>query len=145
MKMNKWIGSKLAAAAVACIGLAVGAAWADNQIDPYTPLTGPITNTCGVYYGCAKMTNGQGSYWITPPTNITVISGTLTDTSGYGPPYSSMTLVGCINGKSWCSNSSSLTFPATNGLKYSMTIVATGTPPPTNGQPISLQVSWQQN
>ena len=142
MKKNKWIGLKLAAVTATCIGLAVGVVCADNQTDPYTPQTGPTTNTCGVYYGWAKMTNSGGGYSITAPTNMIVTNGTLTDTSTYGPPYASVAFVGCANGKSWCSNST-VTCPATNGMKYTMTIYATGTPHPTNGQPISLQLTWQ--
>lgn len=141
MKANKWSKLGQMVAVMAFIGLAASLAQADNQSDSYTPQPGGTgTNSCGVYYGYAKMTNSTGTFWIVAPTNIT--SGTLTDTSTYGSPYTSVAFVGCINGKSWCS-SNNVTFPATSGTKYSMTVFVTSTPPPTNGQPISLQLTWQ--
>jgi hypothetical protein len=88
------------------------------------------------------MTNSAGSVWLTPPTNAT--SGTFTNASGFAPPYVS---VACVLRKSdlmsWC-GTNSVTFPVTNTAQYSLTVYVKNTPPPpTNGQPVNLQVIWQ--
>jgi hypothetical protein len=90
------------------------------------------------------MTNSaDGTFWITPPTNV--VSGTLKDASDFAAPYSS---VACVLSKNhfllkWC-ETNSVTFPATNTDKYSLTIyVKNQTPPPTNGQPMNLQITWK--
>jgi hypothetical protein len=143
MKNNKWRVLGCIVTGAAFIGFAVSVALADNQVVPFTPNGGGggITNSSiGIYYGLAKLTNGSGSFWFTPPTNVT--SGTLSDISGFGPPYSSVANAACINMKSWC-GTNSVTFPATNTMKYSLTVYVKSTPPPTNGQPVSVQIVWQ--
>jgi hypothetical protein len=89
------------------------------------------------------MTNStDGTLWITPPTNA--ISGTLTDVSIGASNYVS---VACVRRYSdqvkWC-DTNSVSFPVTNTAKYSLTVyVKSPLPPPTNGQPMNLQVTWQ--
>jgi hypothetical protein len=136
--MKKLI-SKFAVAALA--GLMACAALADTQQIPFTVKTVSGSGCPGAYTGYAKMTNSAGSIWITPPTNTT--SGTLTDASGFGAPYVS---VACVDRKSdlvsWC-GTNSVTFPATISTSYQLMIVVKSTPPPpTNGQPMNLQITW---
>jgi hypothetical protein len=113
-----------------------------TQCVPFTAQTGGSGTGCpGVFTGYAKMTNGA-SFWFTPPTNTT--SGTLTDASGFPAPYVS---VACVKRKSdlmtWC-DTNSVTFPATNNTTYSLTFyVKSPLPPPTNTQPMNLQITWQ--
>lgn len=91
------------------------------------------------------MTNTtDGTLWIKPPTNA--ISGTLTDASGFVSPYVS---VAYVKRKSdfvtWC-GTNSVNFPVTNTAKYALTIyVKSPLPPPTNGQPLDIQITWQTN
>jgi hypothetical protein len=117
---------------------------ADMQIIPVKIITvGSTNNTCpGLYYAYSRMTNSSGSIWLQPPTNTT--TGTFTDASGFGPPYSSLCLVLRQNdGTSWC-GSNSVTFPATNSTAYQLVLVIKNRPPPpTNSQPLSLQIVWR--
>jgi hypothetical protein len=141
-KMKLLLGGGLVVLAVAgCAGLS-GLGGTGTQTVPFTLKNGgSITNACpGVFYGYAKMTNSTGTFWITPPTNTA--SGTLTDVSGFGPPYASFACVNCNNFTTWC-HSNSVTFPVASKLEYTLTVYVTSTPPPTNGQPISLQITWQ--
>jgi hypothetical protein len=114
-----------------------------TQCVPFTVQSGGSGSECpGVWTGLAKMTNSTGTFWITPPTNTT--SGTLTDASGFASPYVS---VAYVKRKSdlvtWC-GTNSVTFPATNTTQYSLTVyVKSPLPPPTNSQPMTLQVTWQ--
>ena len=143
MKKNKWLRFGYAAVGMAVIGFVASVAWADNEVVPFTPNAGgaSITNAyVGVYYGIAKMTNGSQSFWITPPANTT--NGTLTDISGFGPPYSSVVYAANLSAKHWC-GTNTVTFPATNTTMYTLTVYIKSTPPPTNGQPITLQINWQ--
>ena len=107
----------------------------------FTAQTGGTGAGCaGAYTGYAKMTNSAGTLWITPPTNTT--SGTFSDASGFAAPYVSVARVSCNDLSAWC-DTNSVTFPATNSKKYSLTVyVKSPLPPPTNSQPISLQVVW---
>jgi hypothetical protein len=42
----------------------------------------------------------------------------------------------------WC-DTNSVNFPATNTTSYSLTVyVKSPVPPPTNGQPMNLQITW---
>jgi hypothetical protein len=129
--------------AVALTGFAAGVAWADQQAIPFTKKSGGSGSGCpGAYTGYAKITNSTGSIWITPPTNA--VSGTLTDASGFPSPYVS---VGYVTRKSdsvtWC-GTNSVTFPATNSTSYQLIVYVKNTPPPpTNGQPMNLQITWQ--
>lgn len=126
------------------IGFTACVALADqlNQTIPFTQQTGGSGSGCpGAYKGMAKMTNAAGTYWITPPTNA--VSGTFTDASGFSSPYVSVAYVQCNNFSSWC-GTNSVTFPATNTAQYSFVVyVKSPLPPPTNGQPMNLQVTWQ--
>lgn len=123
-------------------GLLVGAAFADQQTIPFTVQSGGSGSGCpGAYTGYAKMTNSAGMFWITPPTNAT--SGTLKDASGFPPPYVSVVQVTRKSDNTkWC-DTNSVTFPATNSTQYALTVdVKSALPPPTNGQPIALQITW---
>ena len=125
-------------------GFAASVVLADNptQDDPATVAT--LTNSCaGKYYAYAKMTNAAGGIWITPPTNIVVSSGTLTDQSGFSAPYSSYAVVQKKGTLAYSCGSNSVTFSATNTASYQLEVVVTSpTPPPTNGQPMTLHVDW---
>lgn len=124
-------------------GLMAGAAFADTQNIPFTLQSGGSGPGCpGTYTGYAKMTNSAGAFWITPPTNTT--SGTFTDASGLGVPYVSVAYVKRKSDSvSWC-GTNSVSFPATNSTSYELFVyVKNIPPPPTNGQPLTLQISWQ--
>lgn len=144
--MKKTLGVTL----IVLAGLAACMAWAANttinQTIPFTPQNSGTGSGCpGVWTGYAKMTNTtDGTTLITPPTNA--ISGKLTDASGFPPPYVS---VACVkrqsDGVKWC-DTNSVTFPVTNTAKYTLAIyVKSPLPPPTNGQPMNLQITWQTN
>jgi hypothetical protein len=139
MKKNK-TSKIIYAAAVLMVGVIGHIAMADTQVIPFTPKSSGTGGGCpGIYTGFATMTNSVGTFALTPPTNAT--SGTFTDTSGFGAPYVSVACVTCGLSK-WC-DTNSVTFPATNSLKYSCTVyVKSPLPPPTNGQSISLQIVW---
>ena len=130
--------------AVATIaGLMACAACADTQNIPFTLQSGGSGAGCpGTYKGFAKMTNSAGAFWITPPTNTT--SGTLTDASGLGAPYVSVAYVKRKSDLvSWC-GTNNVSFPATNSTSYELFVYVKNTPPPpTNGQPLTLQIIWQ--
>jgi hypothetical protein len=114
-----------------------------DQTETIPCVTGQNTNSCaGVYYACAKMTNSAGAVWITPPAGTK--TGTFTDASGFPSPYTSSAVVmRKSDQKTWC-QTNSITFPATNS-SYSMVVCITSTPPPTNGQPMTLQIQWSTN
>lgn len=140
-KHQTTFGRMIAALALACF--AAGVVWADNEIIPFTKASGGSGSGCpGKYTGYAKMTNSTGTFWITPPTNTS--SGTLTDASGFGAPYVSVTyVVRKSDLVTWC-GTNSVTFPATNSTSYELFVYVKNTPPPpTNGQPLNLQVTWQ--
>jgi hypothetical protein len=121
--------------------LAASLAWANETI-PFTQQSGGSGSGCpGAYTGFAKMTNSTGGLWITPPANTT--NGTLTDASGFSAPYASVAYVSRkSDGLTWC-DTNSVTFPATNSTSYQLTIYVKNTPPPpTNGQPMNLQITW---
>jgi hypothetical protein len=123
-------------------GLAACIALADQQNIPCTLRTVGGSGCPGAYTGYAKMTNNVGGFWITPPTNA--VSGTLTDASGFPSPYVS---VAYVMRKSdlvtWC-GTNSVTFPATSSTSYELFVYIKNTPPPpTNGQPMNLQIAWQ--
>jgi hypothetical protein len=109
----------------------------------FTQQSGGSTNsTCpGTYTGYSRMTNTDGSIWLTPPANTT--TGTFTNASGFAPPFVS---IAWVKRKSdsviWC-GTNSVTFPATNSTSYQLIMYVKSTPPPpTNGQPMSLQIFW---
>jgi len=127
---------------LALTGLAASLALADIQQIPFTAKTVRGSGCPGAYTGYARMTNDAGNIWITPPTNAT--SGTFTDASGFGAPYVSVAyVIRKSDGTDWC-GTNSVTFPATNSTSYEMTVAVKSTPPPpTNGQPMNLQITWQ--
>jgi len=143
MKKNK-ISQIIYAAAVVLAGFIGYVALADTMSEniPFTSKSVSGTGCPGAYTGLAKMTNSTGTFWITPPTNAT--NGTLTDASGFPSPYVSVAYVmRRSDGMTWCGTNST-TFPATNSTSYQLMIVVKSTPPPpTNGQPMSLQIQWQ--
>jgi hypothetical protein len=129
-------------AVLALTGLATSLAWADIQSDSFTKQSGGSGSGCpGAYTGFAKMTNDTGGIWITPPANTT--SGTLTDASGFSAPYVSVaTVVRKSDLMIWC-DTNNVTFPATNDTSYELFVYVKNTPPPpTNGQPMNLQITW---
>jgi hypothetical protein len=130
---------------LALTGFMACLAWADQttQTVPFDELSGGSGSDCpGTYTGFAKMTNSAGSVWLTPPTNAT--SGTFTNASGFGAPFVGVAHVTRkSDGVTWC-DTNSVTFPATNSAKYQLVIYVKNTPPPpTNNQPMTLQVIWQ--
>lgn len=130
-------------AVAAIAGLMACAAVADQQNIPFIAQSGGSGSGCpGTYNGFAKMTNSAGTFWITPPAGTT--SGTFTDASGFASPYVSVaSVVRKSDNVKWC-YTNSVTFTATNTQQYSLTVYVKSTlPPPTNGQPMTLQINWQ--
>ena len=129
--------------------LAGTAAFSQVIITEQVPATvvnsGGGTVTCGgvpkTYYGIAKMTNSVGGTWLTPTAGST--NGVFSDLSGFPAPYSSVVVVTRKRDLfTWC-GSGTVSFPATNTTSYQLTVYTTSTPPPpTNGQPLTLQVQW---
>lgn len=133
------------AVALLLAGFVAGIAWADpiTEVIHFTQGSGSSGSGCpGTYTGFAKMTNSAGSLWITPPTNAT--TGTFTDASGFGSPYASDAyVIRKSDFVTWCATNS-VTFPATNSTSYELVVYVKNTPPPpTNGQPMTLQITWQ--
>lgn len=117
-----------------------------TQAIPFTPQNSGSGSSCpGTWTGYARMTNTtDGTIWIKPPANA--VSGTLTDASVGASNYVS---VACVKRQSdqfkWC-DTNSVTFPVANTAKYSLYIyVKSPLPPPTNSQPIDIQITWQTN
>lgn len=138
--------STLAALLLTGCATNVGMQGTTTQAIPFTPQNSGSGSSCpGVWTGYARMTNtSDGTIWVKPPTNA--IRGTLTDVSIGASNYVS---VACVTRQSnqmkWC-DTNSVTFPVTNTAKYSMYIyVKSPLPPPTNSQPIGLQITWQTN
>ena len=131
--------------AVGCAGLGVAQQSTQTEILPATMGTGSNTYI-GTYYAMVKATNSAGSILISPTNGVQ--SCTLQDISGYPAPYSS-SLVATRKSDGHCwytNNNNSLTFPVTNGINYTMcAYVNSMPPPPTNGQPITLQIQWSTN
>jgi hypothetical protein len=104
----------------------------------------PGSATCvGSYSGSAKITNSAtGTLWFTPPAGTT--NGTATDATGLSAPYSSVVLAMRKRDMMiWC-GSNTVSFPATSADQYKFTIYIKNTPPPpTNGQVLTLDLSWQ--
>jgi len=138
----KRLSRKLTVVALTLASLAANLAWADQETIPFTNKSVSGSGCPGNYTGYASMTNSAGSTWITPPTNTT--SGTFTDASGFPPPYVSVVQVTRkIDHATWC-ETNSVTFPATNSTSYQLVVDVKNTPPPpTNGQPMKLQITWQ--
>ncbi len=137
--MQKTKTSKIIVMATLVAMLAAQVVAADTQSVPAT--IGQGTAACaGAYYAYAKMTNGTGAFWITP-TNGTH-TGTFTNASS--PASFSCVLVAMRKSdlETWC-GTNGVAFPATNS-SYSLTAYITSkAPPPTNSQPVTLQVLWQ--
>jgi hypothetical protein len=125
-------------------GFTASVVLADNPTEIISASVATLSNSCtGKYYASVKMTNDQGSIYIKPPTNIVVRSGTLTDMSGFAAPYSSYAVVQKKGAQTYSCGSNNVTFSATNTASYVLMVVVTSpTPPPTNGQPMTLHVDW---
>lgn len=144
MKTNKTFQT-IRATILALAGFTAAIALADQTITQtisFKTQSGGSGSGCpGTYNGLAQMTNDTGGSWITPPTNA--VSGTFTDASGFASPYVSVAYVKRNDLVKWC-DTNSVTFPATNSKTYQLTVyVKSPLPPPTNGQPMNLQVTWQ--
>ena len=140
--MKKNITSKITCAAILILaGFVARIGLADTEIIPFTVKSVSGSGCPGAYSGYAKMTNGTGTFWITPPTGTT--NGTLTDASGFPSPYVSVVkVVRSPDQVSWC-DTNSINFPVTNGYLYSLTVyVKSPVPPPTNGEPMNVQITW---
>jgi len=141
----KKIGLQICLAAILA-GFAASVVLADNPTEIIPAKVATLTNSCaGKYYAYAQMTNSAGSIWIKPPTNIVVVSGTLTDMSGFAAPYSSYAVVQKRGTTTFSCGSNNITFSATNTASYQLLVLVTSPPPPpTNNQPLTLHVNWQQ-
>jgi hypothetical protein len=143
-KNKKTMYKIVCAAAVLFAGFAIG--MADQQTQKDLPTMGKVTGTgCpGTYYALARMTNSTGLFWLTPTAGAT--NGIFKDVSGFPHPYASSTeVVQRSDGTLWCSTSTNgVSFPVSSSTSYSMVVYVTSkNPPPTNGQPLVLQVTWQ--
>jgi len=138
----KRLSRKLTVVALTLASLAANLAWAGQETIPFTNKSVSGSGCPGAYTGYAKMTNSAGSIWITPPANTT--SGTFTDASGFASPYVSVVnVIRRSDNASWC-ETNSVTFPATNSTSYQLALYVKNTPPPpTNGQPMTLEITWQ--
>jgi len=142
MKKNKILQIACATTLILA-GFTTLMALADTQKDSVTFMSSS-NGCCGTYYAYARMTNDKASTWIKPPTNIVVTSGTLTDVSGFPSPYSSHASALKFGAATPTCGSNSVTFPATNTSTYQLTVyVKSPTPPPTNSEPMTLQITWQ--
>ncbi|HYG21512.1 MAG TPA: hypothetical protein VEH04_01935 [Verrucomicrobiae bacterium] len=104
--------------------------------------TSGSTACVGPYTGFAIITNSaSGTIWFTAPAGAT--NCVVTDSSGFASPYVSVVkAVRRSNLMSWC-GTNSVSFPANAGQQYKFTIFLKSTPPPpTNGQPLVLEVDW---
>jgi hypothetical protein len=128
-------------AGLAITGLAISMVWAQDQMAPFTMKTGTGAGCVGSFLGYARMTNSIGTLWITPPPNTT--SGTFTDLSSFGSNYVSIATVTCLtNITTPLCESNTITFKASSSAKYEFTVYVKQSPP-TNGEPLNLQVTWQ--
>lgn len=97
----------------------------------------------GTYYGYARLTNSTtGAYWLVPPTNST--SATFTNLTDLGDGANcDMVVMSKRTFTAWC-GTNSVTFPVSSVDQYELTMYIKNTPPPpTNNQPLSMQVNWQ--
>jgi hypothetical protein len=141
-KTKSTFGGILTALALTGFMACVALADPTTQCIPFTVKSGGSGTGCpGAYTGYSKMTNSAGTFWITPPTNA--VSGTLTNASGFAAPFVGVAYVTRFSDQmNWC-GTNSVTFPATNSTKYQLTVYVKSTPPPpTNGQPMNLQIIW---
>jgi len=100
----------------------------------------------GSYYAFVRATNSSGGLWIVPSNGVQ--SCTVSDISGFSAPYASMLIAARKDGAhTWYTNKNcSLIFPVTNTISYSINLYVTSVPPPpTNGQPLTLQIMWSTN
>lgn len=145
MNKNKIIKFVCAAAVLAAglNGCATAQQSPTQQTDMATITTGTNVHV-GIFYATAKMTNGTGTFYITPPAGTQ--TGAFSDISGFPSPYSSSLVVTRKSDQfNWFTNNNTVTFPATNS-SYSLTAYVTSlTPPPTNGQKLTLQIQWNTN
>jgi hypothetical protein len=124
-----------------------GALAQSSMIQPLPPIMIPGSNSyAGAFYAYVKGTNSSGGFSITP--SIGVQSCTVSDVSGFPAPYSSCVIASRRDtGHTWYTNQNcSLIFPVTNTLSYTIMLYVTSVPPPpTNGQPLMLQIAWSTN
>ena len=131
--------SKIISVTVLLMSGFLGVAVAEMQSDTVSVEQGSGSGCVGTYYAVARMTNSSGAFWITPPQDTH--TGTFTNASGSGYT-STLYVMRKIDQQPFCATGS-VTFPATNS-SYSLTLYVTShAPPPTNNQPINLQVTWK--
>lgn len=130
--------SSLAAKAPAMSALSGGPG---SYCGGFTATGGTLSSCGGDYNGYANITNSAtGTMWFTPPAGTT--NGLATDSSGFEAPYTSTIRVTRSDNISWC-GTNSVSFPVINTKKYKFVIyVQSTTPPPTNGQPVTLGLQW---
>jgi len=142
-KNKNWVARTAGTAALVLMGITCGMASQLTQGDPSSVGQVDGSGCPGTYYAVAKMTNSTGSFWLTPPSGTT--NGIFKDVSGFPPPYSSSVQVGRRSDQmTWCSNGASgVSFPASTSTSYSMAVYVTSkSPPPTNNQSLTLQITW---
>jgi hypothetical protein len=115
-------------------GLVASTARADTtniQVVPFHEQSVSGTGCPGSSTGYAYMTNGYGTMWITPPTNIT--SATFTDLSG----DTSVTCVTKYPVTKYCATNP---IPMSSlNCEFYIYVKSSGL---TNGQPMTLQLVW---
>ena len=134
--------SALAALVLTGCATNVGIQGTTTECIPFTVQTVSGSGCPGAYNGLARMTNSDGTFWISG-TNASGSTGTFTDVSSFAAPYASVVqVVRKSDNTKWCA-ANSVTFPVASTAKYSFTVyVKSPVPPPTNSQPITLQLVW---
>ena len=132
--------SILAAVALAGYSASLASVPAFQGVAASVQAGGTGTDCPGPYTAVITLTNSAGSIWITPPAGET--NAILTDVSPYPVPYASVvSAMRRIDGMYWCAGDS-VTFPVDGTDKYQMKLyVVSGTV--TNGQPLTLQITYQ--
>jgi hypothetical protein len=150
-KLFQLTGGRLAALATVALLALTGCQTCDKCVKiesttaqniPFTAQNGGSGAGCpGAWTGFAQMTNStDGTVWLSPPAGAT--NATFTDASGFAAPYVSVAYVKRKDLVKWC-DTNSVTFPVNDTKTYQMIVYVKSTlPPPTNGQPLSLQVTW---
>lgn len=139
---------------IVCVGAIMMAGFINLAVAQQSTQTQPLPATfssgsntyIGTYYAWVKATNSAGSILIMPTNGVQ--SCTIQDVSGYPSPYSSAFVVQRKSDGHWwyTNNNNSLTFPVAHGTNYTICLyVSSAPPPPTNGQPIMLQIQWSTN
>jgi len=100
----------------------------------------------GSYYAFVRATNSVGGLWLTPPSGAQ--SCTVSDASGFSAPYVSSLMASPKDGsQTWyATNNNNLFFPVTSTASYAIILYVNSLPaPPTNGQPLMLEITWNTN